>query len=96
MLTTYCFVDNIDDAYELVRDLEPSSPQEYILKAVANTVVGQERGTVSYSSCVCIELNKLYHCQCSQQENLRLAQQYFQLVGSSGSECGTLVKLIYL
>ena len=25
---------------------------------------------------------------CPQHENLKLAQQYFQLVGSSGSECG--------
>lgn len=61
--------ENIDEAYKLIQDLEPSSPQEYILKAVANTMIGQERGS---------------------QENLRLAQQYFQLVGSSGSECDTI------
>lgn len=39
--------DNIDEAYGLIKDLEPSSPQEYILKAVANTVIGQEHGAVS-------------------------------------------------
>lgn len=39
--------DNIDEAYALIKDLEPSSPQEYILKAVANTVIGQEHGAVS-------------------------------------------------
>lgn len=42
-------LDNIDEAYALIKDLEPSSPQEYILKAVANTIIGQEHGTVSYS-----------------------------------------------
>lgn len=40
-------VDNVEDAYALIRDLEPGSPQEYILKAVANTVIGQEQGSVS-------------------------------------------------
>ena len=40
-------VDNIDEAYALIRDLEPRSPHEYILKAVANAVMGQERGLVS-------------------------------------------------
>ena len=40
-------IDNIEEAYALIRELEPSSPQEYILKAVANTVVGQEQGSVS-------------------------------------------------
>lgn len=61
--------DNVEEAYALIRELEPSSPQEYILKAVANTVVGQEQGS---------------------PENLKLAQQYFQLVGGSGSECDTI------
>ena len=40
-------VENIDEAYSLIKDLEPSSPQEYILKAVANTFIGQEHGAVS-------------------------------------------------
>ncbi|XP_064406103.1 intraflagellar transport protein 56-like [Halichondria panicea] len=61
--------DNVEDAYALIKDLEPSSPHEYILKAVANTVIGQEHGT---------------------HENIKLAQQYFQLVGGSGSECDTI------
>ena len=39
--------DNLEEAYSLIKDLEPSSPQEYILKAVANTVIGQEHGSVS-------------------------------------------------
>ena len=61
--------DNIDEAYTLIRDLEPGSPHEYILKAVANAVMGQDHGS---------------------QENIKLAQQYYQLVGTSGSECDTI------
>lgn len=43
-------VDNIDEAYTLIRDLEPGSPHEYILKAVANAVMGQDHGSVMTSS----------------------------------------------
>lgn len=56
MIITYfvlVIIENIDEAYKLIQDLEPSSPQEYILKAVANTVMGQERGLVrSYSAII--------------------------------------------
>ena len=46
----YTFLlDNIDEAYALIKDLEPSSPQEYILKAVANTFIGQEHGAVRHT-----------------------------------------------
>jgi intraflagellar transport protein 56 len=60
---------NTEEAYKLIKDVEPSSPQEYVLKAVANTFIGQEQGC---------------------PDNVRLAQQYFQLVGSSASECDTI------
>lgn len=56
-------------AYELIKDTEPTTAQEYILKAIANAVIGQERNS---------------------RENLKLAQQYYQLVGSSGAECDTI------
>lgn len=39
--------DDIMEANELMKDLEPSTPQEYILKGVVNAVLGQEQGTVS-------------------------------------------------
>ena len=39
-------VGNIEEAYQLIKDLEPSSPQEYVLKAVANAFIGQEQGSV--------------------------------------------------
>ena len=33
--------DEALEAYELIRDLEPGVPQEFILKAVVNAAVGQ-------------------------------------------------------
>ncbi|XP_022162049.1 intraflagellar transport protein 56 isoform X2 [Myzus persicae] len=33
-----------EEAYELIKNLEPAIPQEYILKAIVNVVVGQEKG----------------------------------------------------
>ena len=33
--------DDVMEAYDLIRDVEPSTPQEYILKAVVNATLGQ-------------------------------------------------------
>mmetsp|Transcript_4337 Transcript_4337/g.10363 ORF Transcript_4337/g.10363 Transcript_4337/m.10363 type:complete len:565 (+) Transcript_4337:163-1857(+) len=57
------------DAYQLMKDVEPTSPEEYILKGVVSACIGQ------------MEDNK---------EMLKLAQQYFQLVGASASHCDTI------
>ncbi|KAK6169105.1 hypothetical protein SNE40_020221 [Patella caerulea] len=65
----YLKQDDINEAYNLVRDLEPTTPQEYILKGVVNASMGQEQGS---------------------REHLKIAQQYFQLVGGSASECDTI------
>lgn len=37
------------EAYELIKNLEPSVPQEYILKGIVNVAVGQETNSVSSS-----------------------------------------------
>ncbi|GFY60884.1 intraflagellar transport protein 56, partial [Trichonephila inaurata madagascariensis] len=50
--------DNVQEAFNLIKDLEPAVPHEYILKGV--------------------------------REYLKVAQQYFQLVGGSASECDTI------
>jgi intraflagellar transport protein 56 len=65
--------DDIKSAYKLIKDVEPSSPQEYILKAVCNAAIGQETNS---------------------RELLKLAQNYYQLVGSAASECGRECLLI--
>lgn len=60
---------DVNEAHTLIKDLEPTSPQEYILKAVVHSALGQEN---------------------DQSEHLKMAQQYFQLVGASASECDTI------
>ncbi|KAG5309890.1 IFT56 protein, partial [Acromyrmex insinuator] len=65
----YLKQDDIKAAYDLIKDLEPAVPQEYILKGIVNAVTGQETNS---------------------RDSIKTAQQYFQLVGSSASECDTI------
>ncbi|NWH60044.1 IFT56 protein, partial [Geococcyx californianus] len=65
----YLQQDDVQEAYNLIKDLEPLSPQEYILKGVVNAAFGQEMGS---------------------RDHLKIAQQFFQLVGKSASECDTV------
>eukprot|EP00899_Mesostigma_viride_P026591 jgi/Mesvir1/7116/Mv09220-RA.1 len=69
-LVIYYLKNNeVHEAYNLIKDLEPTTPQEYILKGVVHASIGQ----LTDSS-----------------EHLKMAQQYFQLVGASASECDTI------
>uniref|UniRef100_A0A7S3GFC7 Intraflagellar transport protein 56 n=1 Tax=Palpitomonas bilix TaxID=652834 RepID=A0A7S3GFC7_9EUKA len=61
--------DEVQDAFNLMKDLEPTTPQEYILKGVVNACIGQKGDS---------------------RDHLKTAQQYFQLVGASASECDTI------
>uniref|UniRef100_A0A673HVD3 Intraflagellar transport protein 56 n=1 Tax=Sinocyclocheilus rhinocerous TaxID=307959 RepID=A0A673HVD3_9TELE len=65
----YLRQDDIQEAYKLIKDLEPTTPQEYILKGVVNAALGQDIGS---------------------RDHLKIAQQFFQLVGGSASECDTI------
>ncbi|KAL0129426.1 hypothetical protein PUN28_001595 [Cardiocondyla obscurior] len=65
----YLKQDDVKAAYDLIKDLEPAVPQEYILKGIVNAVIGQETNS---------------------RDGIKTAQQYFQLVGSSASECDTI------
>ncbi|XP_057310931.1 intraflagellar transport protein 56-like [Hydractinia symbiolongicarpus] len=69
LVVYYLRQDDIEEAYNLIKDVEPTSPNEYILKGVVNATLGQEKGS---------------------REHLKVAQQYFQLVGGSASECDTI------
>jgi intraflagellar transport protein 56 len=60
---------SVNDAYDLVRDMEPSTPQEYVIKGVVHATIGQ---------------------QTNSREHLKMAQQCFQLVGTSSHECDTI------
>jgi intraflagellar transport protein 56 len=61
--------DEIQEAYDLIKDVEPTTPQEYILKGVVNATIGQATAS---------------------REHSKMAQQFFQLVGASASECDTI------
>lgn len=63
------FTEDWEEAYNLIYDLEPSVPREYILKGVVYACLGQKTGS---------------------REHLKVAQQLFQLVGASASECDTI------
>lgn len=69
LVVYYLKQDDILEAYNLIKDVDPATPQEYILKGVVNAALGQEQGS---------------------REHLKIAQQYFQLVGGSASECDTI------
>ncbi|PRP86926.1 hypothetical protein PROFUN_03674 [Planoprotostelium fungivorum] len=61
--------DEVQEAYNLIKDVDPSTPQEYTLKGVVNATYGQLHES---------------------REHIKMAQQYFQLVGASASECDTI------
>lgn len=42
----YLKQDDIGEAFQLIKDLDPTTPQEYILKGVVNAAIGQDQGTV--------------------------------------------------
>lgn len=45
----YLKQDDTKEAYDLLKDLQPAVPQEYILKAVVNAALGQDLNSVSIS-----------------------------------------------
>ena len=45
---SFAIVDDVPEAYNLIKDLEPTTPQEYILKGVVNAALGQDQGSVCY------------------------------------------------
>ncbi len=47
---SFLALDDVNEAYNLIKDLEPTTPQEYILKGVVNAALGQEQGSVSLKS----------------------------------------------
>lgn len=58
-----------EEAHALIKDLEPISPEEYLLKGTVFSCIGQKTDS---------------------KEMLKIAQQYFQLVGASASHCDTI------
>ena len=124
-------VPQVSEAFNLIRDLEPSTPQEYILKGVVHASLGQQKESqVEAAACVSkrsgrfraktledvtrmlgfhikliyrplfpttriVRYSSSTHSHCTApspplQEHLKTAQQYFQMVGASASECDTI------
>jgi len=69
LVTYHLKNEDIEEAYALIKDLEPMKPQEFILKGVVNALKGQLHDS---------------------REHLKRAQNYFQIVGASTSECDTI------
>ncbi|KMR04545.1 tetratricopeptide repeat protein 26 [Lasius niger] len=45
----YLKQDDVKAAYDLIKDLEPAVPQEYILKGIVNAVMGQEANSDNFN-----------------------------------------------
>ncbi|XP_063048498.1 intraflagellar transport protein 56-like isoform X2 [Engraulis encrasicolus] len=69
LIIYYLRQDDVQEAFNLTKEMEPSHPQEYIIKGVVHAALGQEVGS---------------------RDHLKVAQQLFQLVGGSASECDTI------
>jgi intraflagellar transport protein 56 len=67
----------VREAYQLIKDLEPAVPQEYILKGVVNAAMGQENGSV------CPLRNYLFYLQFLNFTTVRL--NYFTQYNIAGS-----------
>ena len=70
--------NEVQEAYELMKEIEPTSPQEYILKGVTNLALGQQMDSREH-----LKVNSL-PTTCTTHYPLPttrgLAQQYFQLL----------------
>jgi intraflagellar transport protein 56 len=75
LIIYYLRNDQITQAYNLIKDMQPITTKDYILKAIVHCVMGYQQQSENP-----IELN----------ENLRKAQTFFQSIGASTSECDTI------
>ncbi|CAN0512958.1 unnamed protein product, partial [Ectocarpus sp. 12 AP-2014] len=78
--------EGLQEAYDLIKDLEPSTPQEYILKGmyrgVVNASIGQATGSREH-----LKMAQQYF-QASKRCDRYLPHSL--LVGASASECDTI------
>ena len=88
----------VQEAFELMKDIEPSSPQEYILKGCApHRHLAFAVDSTCKTAPVCLPTtgsgsvtNLAVGQAMDSREHLKVAQQYFQLLGASASECDTI------
>jgi intraflagellar transport protein 56 len=87
--------EEFKEAHNLMKDIEPSSPEEYILKGVVNACIGQMEDNRRAPPCFPCQPAPARACAAltrasGSREMLKTAQQYFQLVGASASHCDTI------
>nr|CAG4649262.1 EOG090X04LA [Scapholeberis mucronata] len=80
LIIYYLRQDETKEAFDLMQDVNPSIPAEYMLKGIVYALVGQETNNV-YS---------ISDYLCYAKEYLDTAIQYLHLVGGSSSECDTI------
>eukprot|EP00201_Polytomella_parva_P024112 CAMPEP_0175040624 /NCGR_PEP_ID=MMETSP0052_2-20121109/1383_1 /TAXON_ID=51329 ORGANISM="Polytomella parva, Strain SAG 63-3" /NCGR_SAMPLE_ID=MMETSP0052_2 /ASSEMBLY_ACC=CAM_ASM_000194 /LENGTH=582 /DNA_ID=CAMNT_0016302889 /DNA_START=6 /DNA_END=1754 /DNA_ORIENTATION=+ len=85
----------VSEAYNIVRDMEPSTPPEFILKAVVHALIGQQSSSTDSSgsktgSVPAALMTGANGAPMQLQDHLKQSQQYYQLVGASASECDTI------
>lgn len=86
---------NITEAWDLMHPVDPSLPNEYILKGIVHACLGQ-RSAQSMSAAHAATGGGVAVAAAGgpnsipNAEHLRLAQQNFQMVGGSPSECDTI------
>lgn len=79
LIIYYLHNDQINQAYNLVKDFQPVTSKDYILKAIVHCLLGQQQ-----QSQAGVDSKGILN------ENLRKAQSFFQTIGSSSQECDTI------
>ena len=74
LIIYYLRNDQVNQAFNLIKDLQPVNTKDYILKAVVHCVLGQQQQGPDKAM----------------NEHLRKAQTFFQSIGSSTSDCDTI------
>ncbi|XP_032868993.1 intraflagellar transport protein 56 isoform X1 [Amblyraja radiata] len=86
----YLRQDDVQEAYNLIKDLEPTTPQEepslFNLSSEDNSSIPGTHLEYILKGVVNAALGQ----EQGSREHLKIAQQYFQLVGGSASECDTI------
>ena len=78
------------EAFRLLEDMSPSTPQEYVLKGIVHARLGLGQTGENLTPQKDNSRRQQKEVKTTKREHLRLAQQYFQLVGASASECDTI------
>lgn len=80
---------NVQEAYDLMRNVDPQLPAEYILKGIVHTSLGQKPAVPQNSTGIATTSSQSGIIS-NPREHIRLAHEYFNMIGASASECDTI------